>query len=79
MNKGIESKKMKEYVRRIKADPSIGGNPEDAEMSPMTTDRNFFGHSKVTQQNIVKNPPSQIPQLGKDGFYANVQNKTGKN
>ena len=41
-------------------------------------DNNFFGHSKVNKQNIVKNPPKQVPQLGKDGFYSNVKNRTGQ-
>jgi ABC-type uncharacterized transport system substrate-binding protein len=41
-------------------------------------DNNFFGHSKVNKQNIVKNPPKQVPQLGKDGFYLNVKNRTGQ-
>jgi hypothetical protein len=26
----------------------------------------------------VKNPPKQVPQLGKDGFYSNVKNRTGQ-
>lgn len=41
-------------------------------------DSKFFGHSKVGKQNIVKNPPKQVPQLGKDGFYSNVKNCTGR-
>lgn len=41
-------------------------------------DKNFFGHSKVNKQNIVKNPPKQVPQLGKDRFYSNVKNRTGQ-
>lgn len=41
-------------------------------------DNNFFGHSKVNKQNIVKNPPKQVPQLGKDRFYSDVKNNTGK-
>jgi len=41
-------------------------------------DNNFFGHSEVNKQNIVENPPKQVPQLGKDGFYSNVKNCTGK-
>ena len=39
---------------------------------------NFFGHSKVSKQSVVKNPPPQPSQLGKDGFYSNVSNRTGK-
>ena len=41
-------------------------------------DQKFYGHSKVNKQNIVKNPPKQVPQLGKDGFYSNVKNRTGQ-
>jgi hypothetical protein len=41
-------------------------------------DKNFFGHSKVGKRHIVKNPPPQPNQLGKDGFYGNVKNVTGK-
>lgn len=41
-------------------------------------DNKFFGHSKVNKQNIVKNPPKQVPQLGKDRFYSDVTNNTGK-
>ena len=38
----------------------------------------FFGHAKVNKQNIVKNPPTQPSQLGKDGWYSDVQNCEGK-
>lgn len=44
----------------------------------LAKDKNFFGHSQVNKQNIVKNPPKQVPQLGKDRFYSNVKNRTGK-
>ena len=41
-------------------------------------DNKFFGHSKVNKQNIVENPPQQVKQFSKDGFYSNVVNKSGK-
>jgi ABC-type uncharacterized transport system substrate-binding protein len=50
----------------------------DMKKSLSNKDNKFFGHSKVNKQNIVKNPPKQVPQLGKDGFYSNVKNRTGQ-
>jgi ABC-type uncharacterized transport system substrate-binding protein len=49
-----------------------------SDMKQAKTDRGFFGHAKVNKQSIVKNPPPQPSQLGKDGFYTNVQNCEGK-
>ena len=36
------------------------------------------GVVSVSKQSIVKNPPPQPSQLGKDGFYSNVSNSAGK-
>jgi len=69
-------------VKRTKDAFIAGAVGAGAEMAKgvisMTKDNKFFGHSKVNKQNIVKNPPKQVPQLGKDGFYSNVKNRTGQ-
>ena len=36
------------------------------------------GVSVVSKQSVVKNPPPQPSQLGKDGWYSNVSNSEGK-
>lgn len=56
----------------------VGYGPEPGNWVIGGSDEGFYGHSKVNKQNIVKNPPQQVPQLGKDGFYSNVKNITGK-
>lgn len=53
-------------------------NAEEYAKNMKKKDGCFFGHSKVNKQNIVKNPPKQISQFGKDGFYSNVKNRTGQ-
>ena len=61
--------------------PDAVANPtfySDMKAAIAGKDNNFFGHSNVSKQSIVKNPPPQPSQLGKDGFYSNVQNRTGK-
>ena len=72
---------LKEYEAKTIAagkKPDIMEANELFRKSLAAKDNNFFGHSKVNKQNIVKNPPKQVPQLGKDGFYSNVKNRTGQ-
>lgn len=59
------------------ADASFYSSMREANLAGHV-DRGFFGHAKVNKQSIVKNPPPQPSQLGKDGFYGNVQNCEGK-
>jgi len=54
----------------------VGEGPEEGNW--IVYDRNFYGHAKVNRQNVVNNPPKQPARLGKDGFYGNVKNTTGK-
>ena len=36
------------------------------------------GVISVSKESVVKNPPPQPSQLGKDGWYSDVSNSTGK-
>jgi hypothetical protein len=71
--------RVKRYENEIKTTrPDVKWVNAEQYAKSMKKDNNFFGHSKVNKQNIVKNPPKQPSQLGKDGFYSNVKNRTGQ-
>ena len=72
------SKASKKYIKDHESQFSTTKKGKRYLTGDLSVDPNFFGHSKVKKQNIIKNPPKQPKQLGKDKFYGNVKNSIGK-